>query len=99
MSVRAANDTCKRQARHFAVVCLLSRPRGIAWRALLGEDSLQCNESDNASGAQTERRGGAGPVGGLLAVRTSPAVSFHHGGAEKTRKPSCFLSVPLRLRG
>ena len=24
------------------------------------------NGSDNASGAQTERRGGAGPVGGLL---------------------------------
>jgi hypothetical protein len=24
------------------------------------------NEADNASGAQNERRGGAGPVGGLL---------------------------------
>src|SRR6185503_17289551 len=32
------------------------------------------NGSDNASGAQTERRGGAGPVGGLLGGKASPAA-------------------------
>jgi len=31
-----------------------------------GWSALGYNGSDNASGAQTERRGGAGPVGGLL---------------------------------
>ena len=34
--------------------------------SLLCDGGLRYNGSDNASGAQTERRGGAGPVGGLL---------------------------------
>ena len=35
---------------------------------------LRYNEKAIAAGAQTERRGGAGPVGACLAVRTPPAA-------------------------
>src|SRR5262249_22003584 len=43
---------------------------GVEWRAkphgnLLRDGGLLYNGSDNASGAQTGRRGGAGPAGGL----------------------------------
>src|SRR5262245_38697000 len=41
---------------------------------LLLENGLPYNSGGDLSGAQTERRGGAGPVGACLAVRTSPAA-------------------------
>jgi hypothetical protein len=43
---------------------------------LLGETGLRYNDKAILPGAQTERRGGAGPVGACLAVRTPPAASF-----------------------
>src|SRR4051794_9558389 len=46
---------------------------------LLSEIGLRCNENASAAGAQTERRGGTGPVSVLLRLRgwDSPAA-FHH---------------------
>src|SRR5262249_34542672 len=40
---------------------------------LLFKCGLRYNRNGNHPGAKTERRGGAGPVGACLAVRTSPA--------------------------
>jgi hypothetical protein len=37
---------------------------------------LRYDETNNASGAQTERRGDAGPVRGLLGGKASPAALF-----------------------
>ena len=43
---------------------------------LLSRDGLRYNEQTIAAGAQTERRGGAGPVRDLLGGETSPAALF-----------------------
>jgi hypothetical protein len=41
---------------------------------LLSRTGLRYNETATVAGAQTERRGGAGPVRGLLGGKTSPAA-------------------------
>jgi hypothetical protein len=46
---------------------------------LLSRDGLRQDESAICPGAQTERRGAAGPVRDLLDRETSPAASFSHG--------------------
>src|SRR5262249_21111114 len=53
--------------------------RGEPHGNLLCECGLLYNGSDSASGAQTERRGGAGPVGGLLGGK-DPTGRFYSRG-------------------
>src|SRR5262245_33635714 len=43
---------------------------------------------DTVAGAQTERRGGAGPAGVCLARRTPPAVLENHSKGGLTRLPA-----------
>ena len=45
---------------------------------LLPENGLLYNGDGDPSGAQTERRGGAGPVRGILGGKTSPAALFQN---------------------
>src|SRR5262249_1197157 len=71
---------------------------GVEWRAkphgnLLRDGGLLYNGSDNASGAQTGRRGGAGPVGGLLGGKDLTGRFF------AAQKPGCQSSPqPLAVR-
>src|SRR5262245_34062719 len=51
---------------------------------------------DIAPGAQTERRGGAGPAGACLAVRTPPAASC---SVTDGRSVLLLLVQPQQLRG
>jgi hypothetical protein len=46
------------------------------------EGDLRWNDKAIAAGAQTERRGGAGPVRALLGGGASPAVLFNPRGTE-----------------
>src|SRR5438034_6235632 len=71
-------DARKRVSEHQA-------KRGIAWLGLHFENGLRYNGDGDHSGAQTERRGGAGPVGGLL------------GGKDPTGRltQSSFRIVPM----
>src|SRR5262249_4405937 len=65
---------------------------------LLWGGSLLYNGGDNAAGAQTERRGGAGPVGGLLGGKDlTGRFSVRHRGGPNRRGPPDSHSL-LRAR-
>src|SRR5262245_12961062 len=55
---------------------------------LLSGTGLRYNKNAIAAGAQTERRGGRGPVRGLLGGRTSPAAFVFQPRALPTLSPS-----------
>jgi hypothetical protein len=70
------------------------------WQVLLFQVGLRGNRKDIVPGAQTERRGGAGPVGGLLGGK-DPTGRFSttkitKGTNEEVRllvSASCFSSL------
>src|SRR5262245_48623463 len=66
-----------------------------AWRDSLGDWSA-IEWRDIAAGAQTERRGGAGPVGACLAVRTPPAAFQANRGYFFFSSNTSSASVPTR---
>ncbi len=51
---------------------------------------------DTDPGAQTERRGGAGPVRGLLGGKTSPAAVFVSSFGERGMSDPWFFLMPHR---
>src|SRR5262249_13340185 len=72
----------------------------------------RCSETPTPAGAQAGRRGGAGPVGACLAVRTPPTASFSSHGPERTRNtrlrpaepavelpvvPAVYVAVPVEV--
>src|SRR5262249_36780982 len=79
-SARAATSACIRGAprawveRRCVPAARLESPQFLAhsrfqplsWNLLLSHGNLAYNHAGDCSGAQTERRGGAGPVRGLL---------------------------------
>src|SRR6516165_10347861 len=76
---------CPPLARHNASRPSGSGPRGTEFQEvkhrivphdnrILSEGGLRYNGNGDLAGAQTERRGGAGPVRSLLGGKTSPAA-------------------------
>src|SRR5262245_4684111 len=72
----------------------LNQVANMAYLRIAGDRGPRQNQLHRA-GAQTERRGGAGPVGACLAVRTPPAAWFWYSTMAATL---CARDRPLRQR-